>query len=176
MANTGIRPRPDFAQSVPLASIPATGVLAGHIHGAAVLLARLNDGIHAVSGTCTHYGAALAAISGHYAAGDVARYRSGADLLRVEHWVHVQRHSHAAAANMLGAAEAFADVPFFWTRHYGQDLRYTGYAAGWDEVRIDGDLPTCDFTVRFLRDGRLVAAASVGRDLENLAIEAELHA
>ena len=34
--------------------------LAGHVDGTAVLLARLDDGVHAVSGTCTHYGAALA--------------------------------------------------------------------------------------------------------------------
>ena len=53
-------PGPDLAQGVPLASMPATGVLAGHVDGTAVLLARLDDGIHAVSGTCTHYGAPLA--------------------------------------------------------------------------------------------------------------------
>jgi hypothetical protein len=43
-------------------------------------------------------------------------------------------------------------------------------------VEIDGDLAARDFTARYLRGGQLVAAASVGRDLENLAIEAELHA
>jgi len=53
-------PGPDFSQGVPLASVPSTGVLAGHVDGVAVLLARLEDGAHAVSGTCTHYGAALA--------------------------------------------------------------------------------------------------------------------
>jgi NADPH-dependent 2,4-dienoyl-CoA reductase/sulfur reductase-like enzyme/nitrite reductase/ring-hydroxylating ferredoxin subunit len=115
-------------------------------------------------------------IPGHYAAGDVARYRQGTELVRVEHWVHAQRQGQAAAANMLGAAEAFADVPFFWTHQFDLELRFTGNAQGWDEVRIDGDLAARDFTARYLRSGRLVAAASVGRDLENLAIEAELHA
>jgi apoptosis-inducing factor 3 len=115
-------------------------------------------------------------IPGHYAAGDVARYRQGAELVRVEHWVHAQRQGQAAAANMLGAAEAFTDVPFFWTHQFDLELRFTGNAQGWDEVRIDGDLPARDFTARYLRGGKLVAAASVGRDLENLAIEAELHA
>jgi nitrite reductase/ring-hydroxylating ferredoxin subunit len=36
-------------------------MLAGHVDGAAVLLVRLEDGFHAVSGTCTHYGGPLAA-------------------------------------------------------------------------------------------------------------------
>ncbi|RJG08868.1 pyridine nucleotide-disulfide oxidoreductase [Pseudomonas cavernicola] len=113
-------------------------------------------------------------VAGHFAAGDVARYRYGADLVRVEHWVHAQRQGQAAAANMLGAGQVFTDVPYFWTHHYGLDLRYTGYAGGWDEVRIDGTLSKQDFTARFFRAGILVAAASVGRDLENLSIEATL--
>ncbi|MBG4687998.1 FAD-dependent oxidoreductase [Pseudomonas aeruginosa] len=115
-------------------------------------------------------------VAGHFAAGDVARYRYGADLIRVEHWVHAQRQGQAAAANMLGAAQAFTDVPYFWTHHYGLDLRYSGYAHGWDEVRIDGTLTQRDFTARYFRAGVLVAAASVGRDLENLTIEAALQA
>ncbi|MCO6056810.1 FAD-dependent oxidoreductase [Pseudomonas sp. MOB-449] len=112
-------------------------------------------------------------VAGRFAAGDVAPYRSGAELIRVEHWVHAQRQGQAAAANMLGAAQAFSDVPYFWT-HHGLDLRFTGYASGWDEVRIDGTLAKPDFTERYFRAGALVAEASVGRDLENLTIEATL--
>jgi NADPH-dependent 2,4-dienoyl-CoA reductase/sulfur reductase-like enzyme/nitrite reductase/ring-hydroxylating ferredoxin subunit len=113
-------------------------------------------------------------VPGHYAAGDVARYRHDGGLVRVEHWVHAQRQGQFAAANLLGANEAFNDVPFFWTHHYGLDLRYTGHGQGWDEVRGDGSLTDRDFIARFFRNGTLVAAASVGRDLENLEMEAAL--
>ncbi|GAB3378078.1 FAD-dependent oxidoreductase [Lysobacter fragariae] len=113
-------------------------------------------------------------VAGIYAAGDVARYRHGADLVRVEHWVHAQRQGQTAAMNMLGGEEPFSDVPFFWTHHHGLDVRCTGIANNWDEIRIDGALPQRDFTARYFRAGKLVAATSVGRDLENLAIEAEL--
>lgn len=113
-------------------------------------------------------------VAGLFAAGDVARYPYGGEPIRIEHWVHAQRQGQAAAANMLGAGQAFTDVPFFWTHHYGLDLRYTGYAGGWDEVRIYGSLAQRDFTARYFRAGELVAAASVGRDLENLCIEAAL--
>jgi NADPH-dependent 2,4-dienoyl-CoA reductase/sulfur reductase-like enzyme/nitrite reductase/ring-hydroxylating ferredoxin subunit len=116
-----------------------------------------------------------ASLPGHYAAGDVARYPHAGELVRVEHWVHAQRQGQAAAANMLGANRAFSDVPFFWTHQYDLELRYTGHGA-WDDVRIDGSLPDRDFTARYYRKGELVAAASAGRDRENLEIEAQLHA
>jgi NADPH-dependent 2,4-dienoyl-CoA reductase/sulfur reductase-like enzyme/nitrite reductase/ring-hydroxylating ferredoxin subunit len=116
-----------------------------------------------------------ASIPGHYAAGDVARYPHAGELVRVEHWVHAQRQGQAVADNMLGADRAFADVPFFWTHHYDLELRFTGHGA-WDEARIDGSLADHDFTVRYFRNGRLVAAASAGRDRENLEIEAQLSA
>jgi NADPH-dependent 2,4-dienoyl-CoA reductase/sulfur reductase-like enzyme/nitrite reductase/ring-hydroxylating ferredoxin subunit len=115
-----------------------------------------------------------ASAAGIFAAGDVASYLHDGTRVRVEHWVHAQRQGQAAAANMLGAARAFTDVPFFWTHHQGVELRCSGYMAGWDEVRIDGELSACDFTARYYRGGKLVAAASVGRDLENLSIEAGL--
>jgi len=109
-----------------------------------------------------------------YAAGDVARFPWHGEMARVEHWVHAQRTGQQAAANILGADEAFADVPFFWTHHQGLDLRYCGYAGKWDELRIDGDLQAKEFTARYFRAGKLVAAASLGRDHENLEIEEQL--
>jgi NADPH-dependent 2,4-dienoyl-CoA reductase/sulfur reductase-like enzyme/nitrite reductase/ring-hydroxylating ferredoxin subunit len=109
-----------------------------------------------------------------YAAGDVARFPWQGEMARIEHWVHAQRMGQQAAANLLGADQAFSDVPFFWTHHQGLDLRYCGYAGKWDEVRIDGDLQAKQFTARYFRGGKLVAAASLGRDRENLEIEARL--
>lgn len=115
-------------------------------------------------------------IPGHYAAGDAARFPWRGELVRIEHWVHAQRQGQAVAANLLGAEQGFVDVPFFWTRHYDFELRYTGHGAGWDEVRIDGAPEARDFTARYYRGGRLVAAACAGRDQQNLAIEFELQA
>jgi NADPH-dependent 2,4-dienoyl-CoA reductase/sulfur reductase-like enzyme len=115
-----------------------------------------------------------ASMPDHFAAGDVARFPLGDEHVRVEHWVHAERMGQAAAANLLGAQRPFDDVPFFWTHHAGVELRYCGYAGQWDAVRIDGELATRDFTARYFRGDVLVAAASVGRDLENLEIEASL--
>ena len=114
--------------------------------------------------------------AGIYAAGDVARYPHAGGDARVEHWVHAQRQGQLAAANMLGGEESFAEVPFFWTHHQGHDLRVSGYLDGWDELRIDGELQRHDFIARYFRDGRLVAAAVLGRDRELLEVALELRA
>lgn len=113
---------------------------------------------------------------GIFAAGDVARYPHGAGRARIEHWVHAERQGQVAAANMLGGDVVFDEVPFFWTHHYGVELRYVGHARRWDEISVDGDLDAHDATARFFRDDKLLAAASIGRDLESLAIEDELRA
>jgi len=111
---------------------------------------------------------------GIYAAGDVAQYPLRGEAVRIEHWVHAQRQGQVAAANLLGDERPYREVPFFWTGHYDLSLRYVGHARGWDEVRIDGDLAAHDATARYYGGGRLLAALSVGRDLESLAIEARL--
>ena len=113
---------------------------------------------------------------GIHAAGDVARYPHGNGDARVEHWVHAQRQGQLAAANMLGAERAFGEVPFFWTHHHGLDLRVCGHLDGWNELRIDGDVQQRDFIARYLRDGELVAAASIGRDRALLEAARELRA
>lgn len=115
-----------------------------------------------------------------YAAGDVARYPwqgpggPPSETARVEHWVHAERMGQTAAANILGADAPYDEVPFFWTQQFDMSLRYCGHGTGWEEVKIDGDLDGLDFTARYYRAGELIAAASVGRDLENLQIEEEL--
>ncbi len=72
---------------------------------------------------------------------------------------------------MLGHAMPFTAVPFFWSQHYDVPINYLGHAETWDEIGIDGDIRSKDCLLRFKRNGRLVAVASIFRDLENLEAE-----
>jgi NADPH-dependent 2,4-dienoyl-CoA reductase/sulfur reductase-like enzyme len=108
-----------------------------------------------------------------FAAGDVARWPDPhtGTMIRVEHWVVAQRQGQTAARNMLGMQECFSDVPFFWTKHYETTVRYSGHAEKWDEVEIDGDIAAKDCLLRFKRNGRALAVATILRDVENLRAE-----
>jgi len=110
---------------------------------------------------------------GVFAAGDIARWpdpHSGS-LIRVEHWVVAQRQGQTAALNMLGQREKFTAVPFFWSQHYDVQINYVGHAEAWDELAIEGNVAARDCLLRFKSKGRMLAAASIFRDLENLKAE-----
>ena len=110
------------------------------------------------------------------AAGDIARWpdpHSG-EAIRVEHWVVAERQGQVAALNMLGRREKFAAVPFFWSQHYDIPINYVGHAEKWDELAIEGDIAGRDCLVRFKREGRTLAIASIFRDIESLQAEAEM--
>jgi NADPH-dependent 2,4-dienoyl-CoA reductase/sulfur reductase-like enzyme len=112
-------------------------------------------------------------VPGIYAAGDIARWpdRYSGNNIRVEHWVVAQRQGQTAARNMLGRQEVFDAVPFFWSQHYDVPINYVGHAETWDEIAIDGDIKGKDCLVRYKSNGRVLAAASIYRDLENLKAE-----
>jgi NADPH-dependent 2,4-dienoyl-CoA reductase/sulfur reductase-like enzyme len=112
-------------------------------------------------------------VSGIYAAGDIARWpdpHSG-DNIRVEHWVVAERQGQAAARNMLGQREAFDAVPFFWSQHYDVPINYVGHAEKWDEIAIDGDISAKDCLLKYKSGGRVLAVASIYRDLDSLKAE-----
>jgi apoptosis-inducing factor 3 len=111
-----------------------------------------------------------------YAAGDIARWpdpHSG-ESIRVEHWVVAERQGQAAAVNMLGNREKFAAVPFFWSQHYDVQINYVGHAEKWDELAVEGDIVAKDCLLRFKRNGRTLAVASIFRDVESLKAEATM--
>ena len=111
---------------------------------------------------------------GIYAAGDIARWpdpHSGENI-RVEHWVVAERQGQTAALNMLGHGAPFTAVPFFWSQHYDVPINYVGHAEKWDEIAIDGEIPSKDCLLRFRRNGRVLAVASIFRDVESLQAEA----
>jgi NADPH-dependent 2,4-dienoyl-CoA reductase/sulfur reductase-like enzyme/nitrite reductase/ring-hydroxylating ferredoxin subunit len=111
-------------------------------------------------------------VAGIYAAGDIASfpYRTG-ERIRVEHFVVAERQGQCAARNMLGARETYDDIPFFWSAHFGTEIRYVGHASKIEETVVGGDIAKEDAIVAYREKGKTVAFASLGHDLACLKAE-----
>ncbi|RWM36154.1 FAD-dependent oxidoreductase [Mesorhizobium sp.] len=100
-----------------------------------------------------------------FAAGDCCSFPLavyGGRRVRLEAWRNAQEQGALAAKNMLGANEAHAAVPWFWSDQYGLTLQIAGLS---DEGRsiVRRDLDDGAFILFHLtEDGRLVAASGIG--------------
>jgi 3-phenylpropionate/trans-cinnamate dioxygenase ferredoxin reductase subunit len=81
----------------------------------------INDGV-----VCDEY---CAAAPGVWAAGDVARWFHPVvgRHVRLEHRMNATEQANAVARNVLGHAEVFAPVPFFWTDHFDAKIQVAGF-------------------------------------------------
>jgi 3-phenylpropionate/trans-cinnamate dioxygenase ferredoxin reductase component len=98
-----------------------------------------------------------------FAAGDVANayhpfYR---ERIRVEHWANALNQGPAAARNMLGGAEPYDRLPYFFSDQYEVGMEYSGYARTWDRVVFRGDPASRQFIAFWLVEDRVVAGMNV---------------
>jgi len=104
-----------------------------------------------------------------FASGDIAKYPGPTgEPVRIEHWVVAERLGQVAAAAMLGQDDAYQEAPFFWSVHYDVTVRYVGHAEGWDDIQVLGSVDAKDAEVRYVKDGKVVAVATINRDLDCL--------
>jgi len=112
-----------------------------------------------------------ASAEGIYAAGDCCSYDSVVHgrRIRVEHWDVAMQQGMHVARNMLGEDRDYDVVPYFFSDLADwASLEYVGPAAEWDDEVWRGDRDGGEFSVWYLKDGRVAGALSVGRS-EDLA-------
>jgi 3-phenylpropionate/trans-cinnamate dioxygenase ferredoxin reductase component len=95
-----------------------------------------------------------------FAAGDVARAwhpRYGRHV-RIEHWANALNQGEAAAANLLGAGQAYDRLPYFFSDQYDLGMEYVGHATEQQPVVFRGTPATREFIAFWLADQRVTAA------------------
>ncbi len=99
-----------------------------------------------------------------FAAGDVAgaQHPFYRQRIRVEHWANALRQGPAAARNMLGAAEPYDCLPYFFSDQYEVGMEYSGFARRWDRVVFRGDPAGGEFIAFWLAGDRVLAGMNVG--------------
>jgi 3-phenylpropionate/trans-cinnamate dioxygenase ferredoxin reductase component len=110
-------------------------------------------------------------VEGIYAAGDCCSYDSVVHgrRLRVEHWDVAMQQGMHVARNMLGAERDYDVVPYFFSDLADwASIEYVGPAYEWDEEIWRGDRDAGEFSVWYLKDGRVAGCLSVERS-EDLA-------
>jgi 3-phenylpropionate/trans-cinnamate dioxygenase ferredoxin reductase subunit len=95
-----------------------------------------------------------------YSVGDCAAHRNAfAD----NHWVRLESVQNAtdqanvAVASILGAAQPYRAVPWFWSNQYDLKLQTVGVSVGYNEVVTRGDPTTRSFSVVYLKNGTVIA-------------------
>src|SRR5215218_1739956 len=109
--------------------------------------------------------------AGIYAAGDCCSYDSVVHgrRIHVEHWDVAMQQGIHVAKQMLGEESDYDVVPYFFSDLADwASLEYVGPAQDWDEEIWRGDRERGEFSVWYLKEGRVAGALSVGRS-EDLA-------
>jgi 3-phenylpropionate/trans-cinnamate dioxygenase ferredoxin reductase subunit len=108
-------------------------------------------------------------LPGVFAVGDCMafwslRYRR---RLRFEHWDGALRAPAVAAVNLLGGAEAYDPVPYFWSEQFGRMVQYIGFHGAADRMVLRGDPAARQWSACWLAGDLLVALLAVNspRDL-----------
>ena len=138
---------------VGLGVTPATGWLDGSG-------LRLDDGVICDATGAAEGGTEDATV---VAAGDVARWWHPLyeRHLRTEHWEDAGRQGTAAARTLLAGpqrAEAYDELPYFWSDQYDVKLQMLGVPSHYDAVEIvEGDADTWEFVAAYGRSGCTIA-------------------
>ncbi len=62
---------------------------------------------------------------------------------------------------MLGGADSYDRIPYFFSDQYDVGMEYSGHATSWDKVVFRGDAAEREFIAFWLKDGRVLAGMNV---------------
>lgn len=100
-----------------------------------------------------------------FAAGDCTVHDSHlyGRRVRLESVPNALEQARAAVSALCGNPKPNRAVPWFWSNQYGYRLQMVGLHEGHDRSVVRGDMAAGQFSIFYLHDGRVLAAAAVNR-------------
>ncbi len=105
-----------------------------------------------------------------HAAGDCARFASPltGGLTRLESVQNATDQGTTVASAILGSAEPYTALPWFWSDQYDVKVQIAGLTAGHDRTVTVGDPAEGRFSVFCFRDDRLIGIEAYNRPIDFL--------
>jgi 3-phenylpropionate/trans-cinnamate dioxygenase ferredoxin reductase subunit len=88
---------------------------------------------------------------------------------RIESVQNAVDQAKCVAAAIVGRADIYSAVPWFWTDQFDIKLQMAGLSSGHSQVVTRGEPESRKFSVFYFRDGRLAAVDSINRPGDHLA-------
>jgi len=103
-----------------------------------------------------------------YAAGDCTNHPNPilGRRLRLESVPNAMEQARTIAANIMGKDKVYAAVPWFWSDQYELKLQMVGFSTDGEEQIVRGDKAANQFSVFYLKDGKVVAVDAVNSPRE----------
>ena len=98
-----------------------------------------------------------------WAAGDVTNHLNPllGRRLRLETWQNAQNQAIAAARNMVGDPQPYADVPWGWSDQLGVNLQLLGVTTSFEQAVTRGAPASGSFTVFYMERDRIAGVNAV---------------
>jgi 3-phenylpropionate/trans-cinnamate dioxygenase ferredoxin reductase subunit len=112
-----------------------------------------------------------------WAAGDVTNHVHPllGRRIRLETWQNAQNQAIAAARNMVGEPQPYAEVPWGWSDQLGVNLQSLGVPKSFDQAVTRGDPASGSFTLFYL-DGDKIAGVNAVNAPKDIAVARRLMA
>jgi 3-phenylpropionate/trans-cinnamate dioxygenase ferredoxin reductase subunit len=112
-----------------------------------------------------------------WAAGDVTNHLNPVlgRRLRLETWQNAQNQAIAAARNMVGHPQPYAEIPWGWSDQLGANLQVLGVPTSFHQAVTRGDPASGSFTVFYI-DGEKIAGVNAVNAPKDIAVARRLMA
>jgi len=100
-----------------------------------------------------------------YAIGDCAQHPNpyAGARIRLESVQNAIDQAKCIAAAIVGRAQSYQAVPWFWTDQFDISLQMVGLSGGYDRMVTRGEPESRKFSVFYFKEGRLAAIDSINR-------------